>query len=85
MITLHFQTVAEFVEWLPATPPYAEGDAAWQSREHVAVMLNLSEPGFDSVRRRLGKPFEHKDKRGRVWIYCPHFLRLYFPYKHQSE
>jgi hypothetical protein len=77
-----FETPAELADWLPDAPAYVEGDEAWLSLGNARRCVSLSETGFDKLRQRLNRKYEHRDARGRVWIYGPYWLRLWAVDKH---
>jgi hypothetical protein len=72
-----FNTPAALADWLPDVPVHAEGDRAWLSMPGARAISQLSESGFDKLRRRLGNRYEHRDASGRIWFYGPYWLRLW--------
>lgn len=58
-------------------PPYKPGAAGWLTLDCLATMIGVSDTGFAKMRKRVGNRFEHRDKRGHVFIYSPLWLRAW--------
>lgn len=70
-------TIADALDFLPDAPPYAAGEPGWSPLETVCVMVRITPSGLQKMRTRFHNSFEHRDSRGRVWIYTPYWLRLW--------
>lgn len=69
-------------DWLPEPPAFDASSAAWMPLELARAIADLSPTGFDKLRQRLGKKFEHKGSKGHVHFYGPCWLRLWMFEQH---
>jgi hypothetical protein len=62
-------------------PPYKANEPTWTPVARVEGLLGLSVSGLAKIRKRLGNRFEHRDARGRVFVFFPLWIRAYMHYR----
>jgi hypothetical protein len=70
-------SVAEAIEFLPNPPAYTPTDVGWVALERVRRLIGMSPSGMSKMRGRFRHAYEHRNSRGEIFIFTPHWLRLW--------
>lgn len=82
MAEITFNGVQSIADWLPEPPAFDASSASWMPLELARAIADLSPTGFDKLRKRLGKKFEHRESKGHVFFFAPYWLRLWMFEQH---